>query len=118
MTQAEAIAKAFGFYPMSFSEQYRMGETMDIIQKQRMDRKQEWADRWNLARINRNGAEMQKIAGEIHDYNAKMRQEGRPEDAITEGEISSAIKTRLRPINIPPKYMFPKLMKVREGAMP
>lgn len=118
MTQAEAIKKAFGFYPMKFSEQYRMSETMDIIQQQRMERKQEWADRWNLARVNRNGAEMQKIAQEIRDYNVKMRQEGRPEDMITDREVSAMIRTRLRPINIPPKYMFPKLRKITEGARP
>jgi hypothetical protein len=118
MNTEEAIKKAFGFYPMKFSEQYRLSETMNEVQQQRADRKQEWADRWNLARVNRNGQEMQKVAQELHDYNAKMRAQGRPEDAISGNEMSAMIRTRLKPINIPPRYMFPKLRKITEGMRP
>lgn len=114
MKKAEAIAKVFGFYPERFSEQYTVQESLDKFINMRMQRKQSWADRYNIAKINRDANEMREVLAEIREYNEKMRTKGRPEDQITDREFSAMLRTRIRPINIPPKYMMPRLKKYQE----
>ncbi len=115
LTATEAFLKAFGFQPERASEQFHIGEVMDKLQQARQEKKQAWADRYTLARLNRDGAGMQEVIKEIYDYNYEMQQKGRPQDQITLAEISAALKSRMRPINLPPRYMMPRLQELRKN---
>ncbi len=106
-SEREAALKAFGYYPHRFAEQYMMQETIDRVMEGRMSRKQAWADRYNLAKINRDPNEAKRIMAEIQAYNKKMVDKGRPGEQITWPEFRAMLQTRMRPINVPPQYIRP-----------
>jgi len=113
LTKAEAIKKALGFYPLRMAEEREIQETVDIVKRQRMEKKQEWADRYVVAYLLNDTEEYQKIYKEWQEWNRKMVEVGRPEDQIPWEELSRMIERRMRPLNIPPQYMLPKLKKLQ-----
>ena len=114
ITRAEAFKKAFGFYPIRMAEQWHVGQTLEKFRSDRMEKKQRWADRYRLAIARRDGAEMKKVLSELHEHNRTMREKGRPYDQITAQELSAMMMSRMRPINVPPAYMAPRLREMQK----
>lgn len=114
LTLPEAIIKSLGFQPLRSAERAELQEVIEQIQESRTARKQEWANRYMVARNKGDKAAMAKVLREIKEYNARMLAEGRPEDAITRDEIVAAITARKK-AGVPPKYLRPKWRQLLEG---
>ncbi len=158
LTAREAAFKAAGFYPQRLAEQREIQETLETIKRKRTERKQAWADRYNIARLEGNEKKMKKIEQEIIEFNGDalrihterrrkelarkkkltrkeaaelrfiqknrnrlvdvashyIREYGPVPEIITWREIRAMMRSRARPVNIPPRYMSPKLQELRK----
>lgn len=114
ITKGEAYRKVLGYYPTRLAEQYGISETLETVREQRMEKKRELADRYRIALLNKDRPEMKRVIADLQAYNLKMRKRGRWEDQIRLKEFKQMLELRERPLGKPPKYMRPKLQKLRE----
>jgi len=127
LTGAEAAKKAMGFQPGRLAEQRDIQEFLMLKTHEQQARKQAWADRFVLAYLNHDPDGMLEIVAEMEGFNALMRKRGRDEDVIpltkkqakemgldSSASMDAAIKSRMKPWNIPAKSMLDVFKKVHE----
>ena len=108
----EATKKALGFQPTKLSEQWDLSETLDFFTTERLQKKQNWADRYWLGFLNKDLDAMEEVVLEMTRYNKKQISRGQV--PISMDEMDKMLQIRARPINIPPKHMFPALEEIRK----
>lgn len=108
----DATKKALGFQPAKLAEQWDLSETLDFFTTERLQKKQNWADRYWLGFLNKDLDQMEEVVNEMIRYNKK--QISRDRQPITMDEMDSMLQIRARPINIPPSFMLPALQEIRE----
>jgi len=109
----ESILKSVGFQPRRMYVQWKLIDAIRAQQSYRNARKQRWADRWNLALINGDRQEIDKIRQELTNYNLKMARLRKGNDIIPFKELAQMILGRQNP-NIPPEYMWQHFFELRE----
>lgn len=108
----DATKKALGFQPTKLAEQWDLSETLDFFTTERLQKKQNWADRYWLGFLNKDLDAMEEVVQEMVRYNKK--QISRNRQPISMDEMDSMLQIRARPINIPPSFMLPALQEIRE----
>lgn len=107
----DATKKALGFQPTKLAEQWDLSETLDFFTTERLQKKQNWADRYWLGFLNKDLDVMEEVVQEMVRYNKKQISRGR--QPISMDEMDSMLQIRGRPINIPPSFMLPALQEIR-----
>lgn len=107
----DATKKALGFQPSKLAEQWDLSETLDFFTTERLQKKQNWADRYWLGFLNKDLDAMEEVVGEMVRYNKKQISRGR--QPISMDEMDSMLQIRSQPINIPPNFMLPALQEIK-----
>jgi len=107
LNQGETVAKMLGFQPYRMAKGWDIQSTLAGWQEELVRKKQHWANRIISAAVVGDREGMIDIFKEVEAHNKKMRERDLEAFTIKYEDLDRMLKTRAKPINIPPQYMWP-----------
>jgi len=94
----EAAGKALGFQPVSMNERRATADNIRAARSRRSERMGEFSSRLVEATQNKDFAARRDILMELREYNAKMKDAGRPAEMIEVKNLLQSVRGKLRPV--------------------
>lgn len=112
LTGSEAIGQALGFYPVRKAKGWDMHQTLESLKNYKDKRQGELVKAYLKAKRAGDSEALREVLAQWRAWNARMREEGRPEFMIMALPRLARRRERVRQ---PPKRMRPRARRLREN---